>query len=402
MTRPLTLILAAATAMLGACATAPQMSSAEAESLFRLRHDTLIREQNFPPRLYQPSERAPGRPLARPDAVAAQPIPDAAWAQVQAYAQATNTRALMVAHRGRIVRSAWFGTEPEAEQISRSLHKMIVALLIGRAIHDGHIKGLDQSVADFIPAWRGTPKAAVTINDLLRMQSGLDWYTQSADPESLFQRAYLDPFGERVIIERWPLVAPPGTAYDYSNVNSELLGLIVQRATGMRYADYLSRALLIPAGAPDAQVWVNRPGGAPKSGCCLLAPAETYLRVGMWLLDQQKGRGPRLLPTWWFEEYLRPSPHKPELGLSVWLGDPWIERRLFARESVRQPGVFHSEPYAARGVYVFDGADARILWIIPSHDLVVLRLGDPPPRDGPRWDNALIPNALIRALEAQP
>lgn len=376
------------------------MTQAESEALFRKRYDALIAEQNLAPRLYEPHEIARGAenavalPRVGPRTRA---IDSDALAKIERYAKATNTESLIIAHRGRIAYEFYApGITAQTPVISRSMHKMIVALLVGRAIKDGFIKSLDQSAGDFITEWRGTPKAAVRIEDLLRMQSGLDWYWQNGDPNSLFQRAYLDPFSEGWIIERWPLVVPPGSAYDYSNVNSELLGLIVQRATGMRYADYLSRALLQPAGAGDAQVWVNREGGAPKSGCCLLLAPEGFLRIGLWLLAEQKT--PKLLPEGWFAEYLKPSPHKEDFGLGVWLGKPYSEKRLIARAERPQPGVYHSAPYLADDLYLFDGADARLMYMVPSLDLVILRTGGPPPKDGPRWDNALLPNTVIGGL----
>lgn len=390
----------AATLLLATPTVVDAMTSAESEALFRLRYDALISEQNLAPRLYEPHEVAKGasdvRALPRL-AAGERTIAAAAIESLDRYAAISNTEALIVARNGQIEYEFYApGIASEMLVISRSMHKMIVALLIGRAIKDGHIEGLRQSASDFITEWRGTPKAAITIEDLLRMQSGLDWYWQNSDPNSLFQRAYLDPYSEGWIIERWPLVVPPGTTYDYANINSELLGLIVQRATGLRYAAYLSRALLQPAGAGDARVWINREGGAPKSGCCLLLSPEGFLRVGLWLIEQQ--RRPTLLPDWWFQEYLKPSPHKPEFGLGVWLGKPYSERRLIARAERPQAGVYHSAPYLAEDLYLFDGADARLMYIVPSLNLVILRTGGPPPKDGPPWDNALLPNTVIQGL----
>jgi CubicO group peptidase (beta-lactamase class C family) len=87
----------------------------------------------------------------------------------------------------------------------------------------------------------------------------------------------------------------------------------------------------------------------------------------------------------------------------VWLGQPYAQRRLFHRpdspaNARPRPGAFHSEPYLADDLFLFDGMNGQIVWIVPSAELVIVRTGLRPPAGQPEWDNAWIPNLILRAL----
>ena len=83
------------------------------------------------------------------------------------------------------------------------------------------------------------------------------------------------------------------------------------------------------------------------------------------------------------------------------------ERRLYhradsPRNQVAKPGVYHSEPYLADDLILFDGAEGRTVFIVPSRQLVIVRTGFRPPPGQPEWDNAFLPNTILRGMAAQP
>lgn len=332
-------------------------------------------------------------------------ISEDALAAASAYAESNTSESLLVWHRGALQHAAyWLGHAPSDVVNSRSMHKMAGGLLIARAIADGYIDSLDDAVTKYIPAWRGTDKEAISIRNVLQMSSGLRWFSiRDTPPFGLSSRRYLDPYWDEVLLEEIEMSFAPGTEYDYSDTTADVMPHIIQGATGRRYAEYFSEALLKPLDAAGGFIWVNREGGMPHGGCCLMLPPETWLRFGIMVLNGGQWGGQQLLPEWWLQEMLTPSANKEHFGLMIWLGTPHVERRLYHRpespiNQVPKPGVYNSEPFLAEDLFMFDGAEGRMVYIVPSEDLVIVRTGFRPPSGQPEWDNAYLPNTILRGI----
>jgi CubicO group peptidase (beta-lactamase class C family) len=348
---------------------------------------------------YDPMEVIAGSAEPHPLPVASKPdLPREVLDKAGAYALANNSKALLIWRDGAI-QTAIYGPGIEAPTLinSKSMAKPLGAITVGRAIKLGKIQSLDQPAADFIGEWRGTPKAAITIRQLLNMTSGLAEQGPVKDPASIWTRSYLHPRHDEVMIQEYPLTAAPGTRFQYSNVSAELIAVVVERATGQRYADFVSDQVLKPLGAAGGQVWVDRPGGLVHSGCCTFLPAETWLRLGVLVLNDGVWAGRRLLPEGYVAAMKTPSTGNPRYGLGTWIPGDYIVRRGFGRPDQMLGAVFHSEPYIAKDLFLFDGLDDQVLYMIPSEKLAILRLGDAPPRS-PEWDNAYLPNLVLRAI----
>ncbi len=394
--------LAAALLAMAAAPAYPPMAEAEAERIYLERFRAMLANPSGEAGSYDPLEAVPGAdpprtlPLAPPEDRGLDP---AAIAEARAVAEAARSTAFLVWRRGALVEERYFGgVTRETPLVARSLAKPLTAIAIGRAIQLGHIASLDQSVADFLPEWRGTPRAAMRIRHLLDMRSGLLAQGFSPEPGDPWSRAYLHPMHERIIVEEYPLTDPPGSVYEYSNVTSELVALVIERATGRRYAEFIGREVLAPIGAAGGDVWVSREGGLAHSGCCILLPARSFLKLALLLLDDGMAGGRRLLPAGYVAEMRRGTPQNPHYGLGVWVAGPYVERRGWANPSRPAPRVLHSEPYLAADTFLFDGNANQVVYIVPSADLVVLRMGAPPPRT-PEWDNALFLNRILRGLK---
>ena len=336
----------------------------------------------------------------------ARTITDEALLAASDYAERNRSESLLVWHRGALqLAEYWLGHSREDVVNSRSMHKMLGGLLIARAIAEGHIGSLDDSVADYIPQWRGTDKEPMTIRNVLQMSSGLRWFSiRDPAPFGLSVRRYLDPYWDEVLLNELPMSFTPGTEYDYSDSTADVMPHIIQGATGKRYTEYLSEAIIKPLGAEGGFIWVNRDGGMPHGGCCLMFPPENWLRFGLLLLNGGSWNGDRLLPDFWMEEMLTLSANKEHFGLMIWLGKPYIERRLYHRpespiNQVPKPGVYNSEPFLADDLFMFDGSEGRLVYIVPSEDLVIVRTGFRPLPDQPEWDNAFLPNTIIRGIK---
>ncbi|MEM8917418.1 MAG: serine hydrolase [Pseudomonadota bacterium] len=396
---------------LGSCATADTRAvaqpsfSAEEEALylkrFELQRSAAIEGGGLP--AYDPLEPVRGAERYQPLPEAEPRIAPQALADAERFAAERKSSAFLIWHDGALVKESYFGGANRDYLVnSKSLAKPLTAIIIGRAIIQGHIRSLDQPVADFITEWKDDPgKSRILVRHLLDMRSGLLAQAFATGPENVLNRAYLHPRHDEVIIHEYPLVNEPGGRYEYANANSELVAPLIERATGQRYHDYVSDALLIPLGAQGGTVWVNRPGGTAHAGCCIQLPAQTWARLGILLLNDGIWEGQRLLPEGYVTKMRRATNENPHAGLGVWIAGEYVRGRGPLHPSMDAGKTLHSEPYADRDLFLFDGNGSQVVYIVPSQGLVIVRTGDRPAKDKP-WDNSYIPNIIIGSIERMP
>lgn len=330
---------------------------------------------------------------------------EAAIDKVESYVAERNSFSFAVWHNGALLRESYYGGNKADSLInSKSLAKPLASILLARAFEQGYFKSLDQSAAEYISEWKGTPKADITIRNIMNMASGLErYYRNTSNPFNSFHQAFLGGKHSEFIINELPLQEPPGTYYDYSQATSELVSVLIERATGQRFEHYLTSELLKPLQAAGGEIWLNRKQGTAHSGCCVLLPSDTWLRLAILMLQNGVWNGERLLPDWWRAEALKGSANNPNFGLYFWLGSPYVPRRHFLDPNyIPNPGVLQSEPYAADDVLMFDGNGSQVIYIVPSHNLVILRTGGWPGKgaDGQEWDNSYLANTIINAINA--
>jgi len=400
-------------AALPALATPPQTSatsSLDDEAVYEARFARLFASfrAGLGLETYEPLEAVPGVPNYRPlPSVVTSSIDATALQDARDYAEANRSSALLVWHDGVIEAAHYFGgTTADTPLTSRSLAKPMTAIAVGRAIALGHIRSLDQPVADFIHEWRSDERRRlILVRHLLDMRSGFLAQSTSPDPKHILNRAYLHPRHDEIIIREYPVVEIPGSRYEYNNASSELVAVLIERATGRRYAEFISSEVLKPIGAPGGNIWVNRVGGVAHSGCCLMLPAEAWLRLGILLAADGVWENQRLLPEGYVAAMRTPTAENPYYGLGVYVAGEYTPRRGFAHpeREAESRKVLHSEPYLAPDVFLFDGNANQVVYIIPSQRLVILRMGDNPPRgDGQEWDNSVLPNLLLRGMLRAP
>ena len=152
------------------------------------------------------------------------------------YVADKRTDSLLIYEGGKIVSETYFGDVSADSLINaKSLAKPLGVIATGRAISAGYIEDLNQKASDFIVEWKGTDRENIKIRYLLDMRSGLLPQARATGPEDILNRAYLHPHHDEVIIHEYPLIDEPGTRYEYSNANSELVSVIIARATGQSY-----------------------------------------------------------------------------------------------------------------------------------------------------------------------
>ena len=332
-------------------------------------------------------------------------ISDSALDAAEAYAASNNSSAFIVWRKGKIEREVYFDSFARTEPVlSYSLSKPVAAFAIGRALELGLIESLDQPVADFVTEWKGdVRREKILIRHLLDMRAGFLPQLPAQGPDDVISRTFLHPHHDEIIIADYPVIDEPGTRYEYNNAASEMVPVVIERASGRRYAEFLGTELFQKLGAQGGTIWVNRPGGMAHGGCCMMAPPELYVRLATLMLQDGVWDGQRLLPIGYVDEMITPTEQNPYFGLSVWVAGSYTERRGFAHPDRDTRKVFHSEPYLASDLYLFDGNGNQVVYIVPSQDLVILRTGLPSVRVvDAEWDNTYLPNVIMRGIEKHP
>ncbi len=296
-------------------------------------------------------------------------LDDETLAQAAAWAEANGSAALLVLHRGRLqFERYWHGLARESPYPALGLSRSLLAIAYGRALLEGRISSLDASIDQWIGEWRGEPRGAITLRQLLWNVSGLE------QPAPDNWRARLGKSGRlrygtetvRAALS-FGLAHEPGTHFALSRVDAQLLGIVLERASGARYAQVIEHSFWDAIGAGAAQVRVDRPGGMAAVFDGVRAAPGDLLRLGALLAGDDGAGGGALLPKDWTREMAQGSVPNPRHGLEAWgLGDGGL---LMA-------------------------ADGRALWVWPGEQLVVLRLGPA----APGWDPAALPRILRRGL----
>lgn len=335
----------------------------------------------------------PELPLATPgqENIAADTLREAI-----AYGEETGSHALLIWHDGALqVEHYYSGFGPETRTPTQSMHKSVLALLFGTAIRDGFISSVDDPVGRYLPEWAGDERGAITIRQMLQQDSGVDYpKTDYINPAGVFLQVMMGGELERTLLaQRAERV--PGTQFDYNNVNVGLLGVVLQRAVGRPYAQYLSEALWQKIGAADAEVALDSAAHrTPRTFCCLDATARSWLLVGLLHLQAGAWKGVQVIPREWMDAVAAPSARNSNYGYLTWLGNRHERQRRYNHKSAVT--ALQSEPFVAPDVRYFDGFGGQRVYIVPSLGLVIVRTG----RLAMDWDDARLPNLIIRGIKA--
>jgi CubicO group peptidase (beta-lactamase class C family) len=269
-------------------------------------------------------------------------------------------RAVIVAHQGRIVAErALRGPDLDTPVNIKSASKTVISALVGIAIGDGKLRGVEQAIGPFFDRYlRSDPeprKRAITIGDLLTMRSGLE-------------RTSGEGYGDWVASGNWvraalrkPLLYTPGTQMLYSTGNTHLLSAILTRATGMSTLRYAQRKLGKPLGV-RIEPWKTDPQGIYLGGNQMRLSPHAMLRFGELYRNRGKHGGVQVVPEAWVDASLRPHTRSPFSGEQY--GYCWFIAQVSG----------HAMFYAW-------GHGGQFIFVVPELELTVVTTSDP---GGPR------------------
>jgi CubicO group peptidase (beta-lactamase class C family) len=267
----------------------------------------------------------------------------------------------------------------------RSIAKSFTAMALGAAIADGTLKGPEEPVGKFLEAWRSDPRGRITLEQLLTMTSGLDSYRPDSNPRGLtVQLAEGSDVNATALA--YPLVAEPGTRFGWGNVESQLLAMALESASGKSYRDYLQARIWKPMGLGTASFNVDREGHT-RAFCCLRIRADDLVKIGLMLVNGGEWQGRRILPVEWVTRMFSPSPINPYHGYQSFIGWSGSGPRLADRPLI----VRNDVPFAEPAWYLSGYGGTTTMWLLPCSGMVVLRWGNDPKE----WETSAIPNLLL-------
>jgi len=329
-------------------------------------------------RFRNPAEvAAPPRDLPWPHgaaAPAAPPPPVLASALERAFEEPSpesgpkrQTQAVVVAHAGRLVAERYApGVTPRTPLLSWSMAKSVTAALVGIAAEEGRI---DLRAPAPVPEWRGPddPRGAITVDHLLRMSSGLafdETYGATNDVSvMLFTKRDTGAYAAS-----FPLAHPPDTVWSYSSGTSNILARILRDLHGRNLESLVRWSREALFGPADMHTAFAEPdaSGSFVGSSLVFASARDWARFGELHLRDGVWRGRRVLPAGWVEYVTTPTPDAPQgtYGAGWWLnaGDPEDpQQRMW--------------PTLPRDAYAARGHSGQYVVVVPSADLVVVRLG---------------------------
>lgn len=285
------------------------------------------------------------------------------------YLQHHPTTGLLILQDDTILFEAYqYARHDRHKFLSQSMAKTVTAMLIGIAVGEGRIASIDDPVEKYVPGLAGKQYGQTSIRSLLHMSSGVAYvedYSGNDDNAKLGRGLYRVAPGEQaaVVGQFNDRAAPPLTRFHYASVETEILGLVLTKATGVAVADYLSDRIWRHLGTEADAFWQVDGGGQEMTYCCLSATLRDYGRLGRLLAHDGNWNGAQLIPRQWVIDattppadlpFLAPTPQKFGYGYQVWL----------------VPGP-SDEP--TRRVFVFLGIHGQTIFVDPASKLVMVQ-----------------------------
>ena len=225
----------------------------------------------------------------------------------RAFMDANDVSGLLIVQKGQILLERYgLGRTERDRWTSFSVGKSVTSTLVGAAIKDGYISGLDAEVTTYLPELKKTAYDGVRVRDLITMRSGVKWNENYSDPKSDVNRFSLantkngeDPV--EAYLSGLPRAHRPGTVFNYDTGETDLTGILVARATHKHLADYLSERIWSKIGTEQDAVWMLDRAGEELGGCCISMTLRDYARFGLFFMHGGRVGDDESLPMGWVE-----------------------------------------------------------------------------------------------------
>lgn len=317
---------------------------------------------------------------------------------LESFLQQSGTTSFLVIHQNKLVYENYFdGYTGNSVVSSLSVTHALVSALVGIALKEGALPGLDSPVLAQLPELANQISPALTIRHLLCMSSGL-LYREGRMPWSDEARIQHSPDLRQQLLQ-CESIEPPGRYYHYNNYNLLLLGRLLEKATGMSVPDYCSQKLWSLMGTEQPASWNTDRihAGFAKMDTGFNATARDFARFGLLYLNQGRVANQQLIPEAWikqststplfdeladYQRYM--SRDKPPLG--QWVSSPIGYYKYLW-------WGYHNGPHQEPDFFAL-GDLGQFIYCSPLHETVIVRFGK-------RWGNIDWWPVLFRQLIAK-
>jgi len=244
---------------------------------------------------------------------------------------------------------------------SFSVAKSFVGTLIGIAIDKGYIKSVDEPIAHYLPSFQKEGKEKITIRHCLMMSSGLNWDEAYASAFSITTEAY---YGTDLIgtVNRLKVVEEPGKYFSYKSGDTQILSLVLAKATGKSTTQFMQDELWSKIGTEHDAWWsLDDKDGKEKAYCCIYSTARDFARLGKLYLHDGMWGAEQIVS----KQYTVSSTTSNQLidkennqAIEVYGFQWWI-----------YPNKLNKKVYYARGIL------GQYIIVIPEEQLIIVRLG---------------------------
>lgn len=222
--------------------------------------------------------------------------------------------------------SIWFenyydGFDENSKSNSFSMAKSYVSGMMQKAIEQGYIKSLSQPICDFLPDFCDGLAAKTTVGDLSSMASGTNWDEAYYSPLSITTRAYFDDDLAKVC-NGLEVVNEPGKAFKYASGDTQMLAMVIEKATGKNLYDYFEETFWEPLGSENQALWQvdSEDHDLVKAYCCVASNAKDFARYGKLFKNHGKWNGQQLIDSAFTIKSVTPRfSESPEYGYGWWM-----------------------------------------------------------------------------------
>lgn len=301
----------------------------------------------------------------------------------------TGTVAFLIIRNDTMLYEKYFSGYNQASIVpSFSAAKSVTSALVGIAIDEGKIKSVQEPITNYLPELDKQKFGTITIEHLLDMRSGIR-----------FNEGYLNPFGDvakyyygcnlKKYVGKLRIKEPPGKHFEYISVNTELLGMIVERATARSLSQYLQEKIWQPLGMEYDASWSidSRKHKEVKAFCCLNARARDFARFGRLFLNNGNWDGKQIISKKWVQQsttfnepknefmysyqwwHTRRIAYVPDTSTAV-ISGLHIDKQIKATDgNLIKVRVQPEEDFFA------DGLLGQYIYVYPAKKMVIVRLG---------------------------
>lgn len=290
---------------------------------------------------------------------------------LEQFLEKTNTTAFIVMRNDSLLYENYFnGNSIEKQNIVFSITKVFITSLLAIVIDEGHIKSLDQKVGEFVGAYNVGKKKLIKIRDVLQMTSGID-QGDYRSPIKVGQTYYSNNLDN--IVSKIQVGVPSGTKFEYKSIDTQVLGMVIEAATGKEVSELLYEKIWKPMGMEyDAYFTKDSVDGNERMYGGMALTSRDILKLGMLYQKKGKWNGKQIIPEDWMNSITIRNEHNGK-----WWGYNkgwWLE-------------TFVDGDYLDGTDFYASGYQGQYLYINPVSNLIILRQGKNP--GGIRWYTAI-------------